>query len=338
LRSRFRIRHAAALALTFAGAFALVLLLPEQALAVELRDGLRDGVRDGLVGIAAADSRWLVVTGVLLAASLAGSALAWRAALGACGASCGPVDAVARYGVGSLANAMLPMRVGGVIRIALFSRLVHGEGAVWTTGGAAAVAGIARSLWLAAVVALASTTGVLPTWPVFALVALGCGGIGLALVATRTRFRVRAARVLDAFGALLRRPSAAGALMLAVGGAVVARVAAASALALAFGVEHPLAAGLLAVAAIELAAVLPISPGGAGMAGGAVAFALTAHGVAGGVAVSAGLAFAAAEAGTAVTVGGLGGATLALPAVARWVGRVRARGAVPRPAPLPDRI
>ena len=139
LRSRFRIRHAAALALTFAGAFALVLLLPEQALAVELRDGLRDGVRDGLVGIAAADSRWLVVTGVLLAASLAGSALAWRAALGACGASCGPVDAVARYGVGSLANAMLPMRVGGVIRIALFSRLVHGEGAVWTTASVRAV-------------------------------------------------------------------------------------------------------------------------------------------------------------------------------------------------------
>ena len=332
MRSHFRIRHAAALALSFAGAFALVLLLPEQALAAELRDGLRDG----LVGVAAADPRWLVLTGVLLATSLAGSALAWRAALRACEVACGRMDAVARYGVGSLANAVLPTRIGGVIRIALFSRLVRGEGAVWTTGGAAAVAGIARSLWLAAVVALASTTGVLPRWPALALVAIGCVGIGVALVAMRTRFRARAAHVLDAFGALLRRPRAAGAVMLAVGGAIAARVAAATALALAFGVERPVAAGLLAVAAIELAAVLPISAGGAGMAGGALAFALTAHGVAGGVAVSAGMAFAAAEAATAVTVGGLGGAALALPAVMRWARRVRGPAAVPQPMRVTD--
>ena len=103
--------------------------------------------------------------------------------------------------------------------------------------------------------------------------------------------------------------------MLCVGVAIVARVAAASALALAFGVERPLAAGLLAVAAIELAAILPIRPGGAGMAGGALAFAFSAHGVSGGVAVSAGIAFAGVETATAVVVGGLGGLVLALPAL-----------------------
>ena len=332
MRLHFRLRHAAALALTFAVAFALLLMLPEQALAVELRDGFRDG----LVGIAAADPVWLVVTGLLLAASLAGSALAWRAALRACGASCGPVDAVARYGVGSLANALLPTRVGGVIRIALFSRLVHGEGRVWTTGGAAAVAGIARSLWLGAVVALASTTGVLPAWPAFVLLAVGCLGIGASLLALRTRFRARAAHVLDAFGALLRMPRAACAVMLAVGWAIVARVGAATSLALAFDVPRPVAAGLLAVAAIELAAVLPVGAGGAGMAGGAVAFALAAHGVAGSVAVSAGMAFAAAEGATAVTVGGLGGVMLTLPTLARWARRVGRPAVVPQP--VPDRI
>jgi uncharacterized membrane protein YbhN (UPF0104 family) len=315
----FRIRHVAALVPPIAGlCLLLLLLLPEEALAAELRDGLRNG----LGGIAAADARWLVATGVLLACSLAGSALAWGAALRACGARCGPVDAVARYGVGSLANAVLPARVGGVIRIALFSRLVHREGAVWTTGGAAAVAGIARSLWLGALVAAASTTGVLPTWPAFALLAAGCVGIGVALVAVRTRFRARAAHVLDAFGALVARPRAAGSVVLSVGFAIFARVAAASALALAFGVESPLAAGLLAVAAIELAAILPISPGGAGMAGGAVAFALTAHGVAGDVSLSAGMAFAGVETATAVTVGGAGGFVLALPALSRWARRV----------------
>jgi uncharacterized membrane protein YbhN (UPF0104 family) len=326
LGDHFRIRHAAALGLPIAGlCLLLLLLLPEEALAADLRDGLRSG----LGGIAAADMRWLVVTGLLLAASLTGSALAWRAALQACGARCSPVDAVARYGIGSLANAVLPARVGGVIRVGLFSRLVHRDGAVWTTGGAAAVAGMARSLWLGALVAAASTTGVLPTWPAFALLAAGCVGIAVALVAVRTRFRVRAAHVLDAFGALAARPRAAGSVVLCVGAAIGARVAAASALALAFGVERPLAAGLLAVAAIELAAILPISPGGAGMAGGAVAFALTAHGVSGGVSLSAGMAFAAVETATAVVVGGLGGLVLTVPLLSRWA------TAAPEPAVVP---
>jgi uncharacterized membrane protein YbhN (UPF0104 family) len=317
LGSQVRIHFVAAFVLPVVGLFALLLLLPEAARAAELRDGLRDG----LLGVAAADARWLAVTGVLLGASVAGSALAWRAALRACGVGCGPVDAVARYGIGSLANAVLPMRIGGVIRIALFSRLVHAEGAVWTTGGAAAVAGIARSMWLAALVALASTTGLLPAWP--ALVLLGIGGVGVAvaLIGLRTRFRARAAHVLDAFAALRSRPRAAASVLLSVGVAIVSRVAAAAALALAFGVERPLAAGLLAVAAIELAAILPVSVGGAGMAGGAVAFAFTAHGVPTGVAMSAGIAFAAAEATTAVVVGGVGAAVLALPALGRWVGR-----------------
>jgi hypothetical protein len=57
------------------------------------------------------------------------------------------------------------------------------------------------------------------------------------------------------------------------------------------------------------------------MAGGAVAVALTAHGVAGGVALSAGMALAAVETATAVVVGGLGAVTLALPATLRWAGR-----------------
>ena len=325
---RLRIHPAAALGLPIAclGLLLLLLLLPEAALAAELRDGLRSG----LGGVAAADREWLVGTGLLLALSLTGSALAWRAALRACGTRCGPVDAVARYGVGSLANAVLPTRIGGVLRIALFSRLVQREGAVWTTGGAAAVAGMARSLWLGALVAVASTTGVLPAWPAAVLVAVGSVGAIVALVASRTRLHARAAHVLDAFRALAARPRAAGAVLAFVGLAILARVAAASTLALAFGVERPVAAGLLAVAAIELVAILPISIGGAGMAGGAVAFAFAAHGAAAGVPVSAGLAFAAVETATAVVVGGLGGLMLTLPLLARWARRAPA--VVPVPA------
>ena len=157
----------------------LVLLLPEEALAA----GIRDGLRDGLDGIGDGDPRWLGVTGLLMAASLAGSALAWRAALGACGAPCGRADAVARYGVGSLANAVLPTRIGGVAadRALLAARATRRV----RSGRRAArrrSAGLARSLWLGALVALASTTGLLP------LVARGRAprrsallGIGVAL-------------------------------------------------------------------------------------------------------------------------------------------------------------
>lgn len=308
-----RIRPAAAALLFTAATMCLLLLLPEEALAAQFRDG----VRSGLGGLRAADGRWLVVVGALLACSLSGSALAWRAALRGCGTRCGPVDAISRYGIGSLANAVLPAKLGGVIRIGLFSRLVAAEGAVWTTGGAAAVAGAARSLWLAALVAAASTTGVLPTWPAFALVGAGCVGMAVAMVARRTRWHARAAHVLDAFRAVARRPRSALAVVLCVGVAVGARVAAASALALAFGVEKPLAAGLIVVAAIELAAVLPISPGTAGTAAAAVTFALAAHGVGGKLAFSAGLAFAAVETSTSVVVGTLGALVLAGPAVGR---------------------
>ena len=323
--SRLRIQHLAAFALTIAGAGVLaLLLLPETALAA----GIRDGLRDGLGGVTAGDPRGLVASGLLLFTSLSASALAWRAALRACAAPCGRVDAVARYGIGSLANAVLPMRIGGAVRIALFSRVVPREGAVWTTGGAAAVAGIARSLWLGGLIAIASTTGVLPAWPAAVLVGVALLGVGVALVATRTRFHARAAHVFDAFRALAAAPRGAAAVLLWVALAVGARVAAVSALAFAFGVERPLAAGLLAVAAIELVAILPISIGGAGMAGGALAFALAAHGAAAGVPVSAGLAVAAVETATAITVGGLGGLVLALPLLARSL------RSAPLPAPL----
>ena len=74
--------------------------------------------------------------------------------------------------------------------------------------------------------------------------------------------------------------------------------------------------------------MLPISIGGAGMAGGALAFAFAAHGAPAGVPVAAGMALAAVETATAVTVGGLGGLFLALPLLGRWL------RSAPIPAPL----
>ena len=58
------------------------------------------------------------------------------------------------------------------------------------------------------------------------------------------------------------------------------RVLAATAIAAAFGVDQPLAAAVLIIPALDLAGILPLTPGNVGVASAAVAFALTAHGVA----------------------------------------------------------
>ena len=54
----------------------------------------------------------------------------------------------------------------------------------------------------------------------------------------------------------------------------------------------PLAAAVLIIPALDLAGILPLTPGNVGVASAAVAFALTAHGVGSDVAVSAGIASA----------------------------------------------
>ncbi|MGI8973455.1 MAG: lysylphosphatidylglycerol synthase domain-containing protein [Gaiella sp.] len=93
------------------------------------------------------------------------------------------------------------------------------------------------------------------------------------------------------------------------------KVAAVTAIAAAFGVERPLAAALVVVPAIELAAVLPVTPGNAGVASAAVAFALGAHGVEATTALAAGIAFGATEMLASIAVGAAGALILAGPVV-----------------------
>jgi hypothetical protein len=75
----------------------------------------------------------------------------------------------------------------------------------------------------------------------------------------------------------------------------VARVAAAAAVAAALGVSEPLAAALIIVPALDFAGLLPLTPGNVGIASGAVAVALQAHGVDTTTALGAGIAFHAVE-------------------------------------------
>ncbi|HEX4930451.1 MAG TPA: lysylphosphatidylglycerol synthase domain-containing protein, partial [Gaiellaceae bacterium] len=78
---------------------------------------------------------------------------------------------------------------------------------------------------------------------------------------------------------------------------------AAAGIAAAFGIERPLTAALLVIPALDLAGMLPLTPGNVGVASAAVAFALKASGAASDVAMSAGIAFGAVETLTTLALG-----------------------------------
>jgi len=187
--------------------------------------------------------------------------MAWRVALRASGTPFGAVDGTARYGVGCGVNAIAPLHAGSAVRVALFARRT--SGGEWTVGGAAAAVGAIRGTWLVALVAAGSAMGALPAWP---LLMFAGGGIGFV--------------------------AAVGAWSLA---GATAKLGAAAAVAGAFGIGRPLGAALVIVGAVELAAIMPLTPGNVGIASAAVALALSARGIDSDIGLAVGIAFGAVE-------------------------------------------
>jgi hypothetical protein len=194
------------------------------------------------------------------------------------------VDALSRYGVGSLANTLLPARLGDGVRVGLFARVVPG-GALAVVGAVAAV-GTVRWLTLAPL-GVAGTADLHVPVEAAALV-LVPPAIALVLV-RRGHFVVRG------------RACAAASVWIC--GVVAARVVAAASIAAAFGMPHPFAAAVLVVPALELAGVISVAPANLGIAGGAAALAFHAHVAATSTAVAAGFALHAVETGTALAIG-----------------------------------
>jgi len=268
-----------------------------------------DRVRNALDGLAEAEPLWLwaAAAGFVVMHILSG--LAWRSALGASGTRTRRSDAIARYGVGSGVNAVAPVHLGSAMRVALFTRTVDGEGGAWRVGGAAVCVGAVRSVWLAALVAFAAVTGAVPIWPLALLGgALGVAA-GVAMLSRKLRIERRCAHILDAFRGLARAPRSLAVVATLTALGMAAKLAAATAIAAALGVEGPLLAALIVVPAVELAAVMPVTPGNVGVASAAVAFVLEAHGVAADTALAAGIAFGAVETLSALALG-VGGTLL----------------------------
>ncbi len=267
---------------------------------------LGEQVTEALRGLLDASPAWLWLAALSFSAALACAGCAWRSALCRCGGELSRPEAAARYSVGSLVNSVAPAKIGSAVRFALFARVLHGEGRLWTTGGVCASIGAARCLWLALLLAFAAASGVLPVWPL-AVLALGVlVAVAVAYFARNRSPHARVAHILDAFRALGRSPRAAAQLVGWVGLATAAKICAAAAIAAAFGIDQPLLAALLVVPALDLAGLLPLTPGNIGVASAAVAFALHAHGAGTGVAMSAGIAFSAVETVTSLAFGTVG--------------------------------
>ena len=283
MRNRYRLTLAAV---------ALTLALLAVAFVPEL---LGTEVRRALAGLSSARPIWLWLAGLCFLCSLAGTAGAWRSAIGLVGGRIGWLDAGARYGIGSLINSFAPARLGDAARLTLFSRTLDNDERIWRAGGSFAVIGIARAFALAVLIVVGSVVGALPLWPV--LVLFGVTGVA-AVVAVATRNRTahtHVAHVLDAFRAVGQEPKRGAQVAAWIGVATLARVGAATSVAAALGVRSPFVAAMLVVPALDLSGTMPLTPGNVGITSGAVAMALRAQGVGLTTALTTGIAFHAVE-------------------------------------------
>lgn len=262
---------------------------------------LGDRVSTAVAGLDDARPAWLWLAGLAFAGTSVFGACAWRAAIHAGGTTLRVPDAVARYCVGTGINALAPAHAGSAVRLALFGRVTGGG--CWAVGGAAAAVGVTRVVWLGALIALGCAGGILPAWP---LLAIGAVVGAAALMATATRHVMLPLRLQQCLASLQMLARSPRDLAIVAGWALAgaaAKVGATACVLVALGVDNPLRGALIVVPAVELAAVMPITPGNVGLASAAVAFALGAQGVPSDLALAAGVAFGAVELLAALAVG-----------------------------------
>jgi uncharacterized membrane protein YbhN (UPF0104 family) len=273
---------------------------------------LGSDARRAFVGLEHARPIWLWAAGAGFVAALLCNAWVWRSAILLVGGRIDRVRAVACYGVGSLVNSATPARVGDAVRIALFSRaFAGGRDRYWKTGGVFGAIGAARALVLGVVVLVAAVLGALPLWPLLVLGGFVAVGVAAAVFARGRRARRQVSHVLDAFRALGRSRSGGARLVGLVAAATVARIGGTAAIAAALGVSHPLLAAVIIVPALDLATLVPLTPGNVGVVTGTVAVALRSRGVELSKALTTGIALHAIETGVSIVVGAGGALYLA---------------------------
>jgi uncharacterized membrane protein YbhN (UPF0104 family) len=273
---------------------------------------LGSDVRHAFAGLEHARPIWLWAAAAGFVAALLCNAWVWRSAIQLVGGRIDRARAVACYGVGSLVNTATPARIGDAVRIALFSRAFEGgSDRYWTTGGVFGAIGAARALVLGVLVLAASLMGALPRWPLLVLGGFVAAALLAAFFARGRRPHRRVGHVLDAFRALARSPLGGVRIVGWVAAATVARLGGAAAIAAALGVAHPVLAALIIVPALDVASLVPLTPGNVGVVSGAVAVALQSRGVDLTKALTTGIALQAIETAASIVVGAGGALYLA---------------------------
>jgi uncharacterized membrane protein YbhN (UPF0104 family) len=285
-------------------------------------------VADAFDVLGSADRGWLLAASASFVAAFACTVGAWRAGFAAAGGRISPRRAASGLGVGALVNAFAPAKLGDAVKVALCSCAIEGPGRIWTAGGVYAALAAARSLALALLVVVASITGAVPVWPVFALCSVVAILAGVGALSGRVRRHPRIAQVLEGFAALERSPRALATVLGWTIGMVACRLAGTVAVAAALGLPKPLLAALLILPALDVASAFPITPGSIGIGTGAVAVALASRGIAMSQAIGTGLALQAVETLVSIGVGSLGALWLANEhaVVRRWTLRLAAVG------------
>jgi uncharacterized membrane protein YbhN (UPF0104 family) len=140
-------------------------------------------------------------------------------------------------------------------------------------------------------------------WPPSLLLGLVGIGVALAVRASRRPAGGRFSHVLDAFRALGREPRAAFRLVAWIALSTAGRLAAATAVGAALGIRQPLAAAVVIVPMLEVAGMIPLTPGNIGVTSGAIAMAFQSQGISFTRGLAAGIAFHAVETAVGILVG-----------------------------------
>jgi len=218
------------------------------------------------------DARVLILAGLLFAAVPAGCGLMWQHAIRRAGGRLGRVDACAGYGVGSLINSFAPAHLGDVARTALLLKALPpgGRRRIVTCFGAIQATRIATLGGLALAAMLPVELAGLTFVPLAAVIGVWRGASQLVMLSLASS---------------------------------LAKVAAVATVLVALNVPSPIRAALAVVPALELAALLPLTPANIGVASAAAAVALHTRGLATPEAVQAGIVLHMVETAAGIAYG-----------------------------------
>jgi hypothetical protein len=231
-------------------------------------------------------------------------AAAWRAALSPGRPRLAYSEAWVCYGMGSLANTILPAKLGEPVRIGLFAQRLTGPRPRIHACSASAAVGLAQTSALLALLAVGALVGAMPLWAATPIVLILLAIGGARLIGARCRLLSDPSGRFTSIATLAS--SAWRGLLGWIGAAACLRLAAMAAVLNASWAPHPFRNAVVALAAGALGNVLPLAPGGLGVPAAAMAVALGQGGMTTGAAFAVAVTFHVLETASGLVFGSTG--------------------------------